>query len=388
MCKIKLNDKFVNKGFIQIAEIFYFWQFYMPPKRRTSPKKSGKKGSSSLKKIAIALAILLLFSLGSSFYYYYGKVFKPNLTLNGQKTGFVYIKSTDTFDDVVHQLSEKKMLRNRESFIWMAEFLKYKERVLPGRYRVKDRMSNKELISLLRSGKQEPLRITIQNLRTKEQLAGKIGRLLEADSISLIQYFNDDSKMKKLGLSPASALSYFMPDTYEFYWNTPTSKFMERMGKAYDKFWNDDRRKLAANMGLTPAEVTTLASIVMQESNRADEWPIIAGVYYNRFIKGMKLQADPTVKFALNDASIRRIRSNHLQVESPYNTYKYAGLPPGPIYMSSPKCIDAVLGYQHHNYIYFCAKPDGSGYHAFAVTYEQHLQNARKYQRNLNQRGI
>jgi UPF0755 protein len=360
----------------------------MPPKRRSSSKKAGKKGSGSFKKILISLSILLLISFGSSFYYYYGKVFKPNLTLNGQKTGFIYIKSNDTFEDVVNQLTAKSMLQNQASFIWMAEFLNYKDHVLPGRYKVKDRMNNKELVSLLRSGKQEPLRIAIQNLRTKEQLAGKVGGLLEADSIALIQYLNDKGKMEKLGLTPETALSYFLPDTYEFYWNTPVPKFIERMGKAYDKFWNDERRKMATDMGLSPAEVSTLASIVMQESNRSDEWPIIAGVYYNRYLKGMKLQADPTVKFALNDASIRRIRNNHLQVESPYNTYKYAGLPPGPIYMPSAKCIDAVLRYQHHNYIYFCAKPDGSGYHAFSVTYEQHLQNAKKYQKNLNQRGI
>ncbi len=360
----------------------------MPPKRRTSSKKQGKKSSGSFKKILIALAILLLVSLGSSFFFYYGKIFKPNLNLNGQKTGFIYIKTTDKFEDVVNQLSEKKMLQNRESFVWMAEFLKYKDHVLPGRYKVKDGMNNKNLVALLKSGKQDPIRITIQSIRTKEQLAGKIGKLLEADSISLIQYFNDESKMEQLGLTPETALTYFMPDTYEFYWNTPTPKFIERMGKAYDKFWNDDRRKLAADMNLSPAQVSILASIVIQESNKSDEWPVIAGVYYNRFNQGMKLQADPTVKYAVNDPTIRRIRSNHLQVASPYNTYKYVGLPPGPIYMASQKCIDAVLRYQHHNYIYFCAKPDGSGYHAFAVTYEQHLQNARKYQKNLNKRGI
>jgi len=360
----------------------------MPPKRRTSSKKQGKKSSGSFKKIMIALAILLLLSLGSSFFYYYGKIFKPNLTLNGQKTGFVYIKTTDTFKDVVNQLTEKNMLQNQASFIWMAEFLKYKEKVLPGRYKVKEGMNNKDLVALLKSGKQEPIRITIQNIRTKEQLAGKIGKLLEADSISLIQFLNNEGEMKKLGLKPTTALSYFMPDTYEFYWNTPTPKFMEKMGKAYDKFWNEERKSLAAQMDLSPAQVNTLASIVMQESNKSDEWPIIAGVYYNRHLKGMKLQADPTVKFALNDPTIKRIRGNHLLVDSPYNTYKFGGLPPGPIYMPSQKCIDAVLRYQHHNYIYFCAKPDGSGYHAFAVTYEQHMQNARKYQRNLNKQGI
>jgi UPF0755 protein len=360
----------------------------MSPKRRTTSKKQTKKTNSSVKKILIALAILLSVSLIISFIYYYEKVFQPNLTLNGRKTGYVYIKTTDKFEDVLEQLSEKKMLQNSASFIWMAEFLKYKDHVLPGRYKVKDGMNNKDLVALLKSGKQEPIKITIQNIRTKEQLAGKIGRLLEADSLSLITFFNDKSEMQKLGLEPATALSYFMPNTYEFYWNTPTQKFIEKMGKDYERFWTKERLELASNMDLSPPQVATLASIVMQESNKSDEWPIIAGVYYNRHVKGMKLQADPTVKFALNDPTIRRIRGNHLLVDSPYNTYKYGGLPPGPIYMASPKCIDAVLRYQHHNYIYFCAKPDGSGYHAFAVTYEQHMQNARKYQKNLNKRGI
>jgi UPF0755 protein len=183
-------------------------------------------------------------------------------------------------------------------------------------------------------------------------------------------------------------LSLFIPDTYEFFWDTPADQFISKIGKAYRNFWNADRKARAAQIQLSPARVSILASIVQQESNKPDEWPVIAGVYMNRLSRGMKLQADPTVKFAVGDFALRRIRGNHLLVESPYNTYKYEGLPPGPIYMASKRCMDAVLNFQKHNYLYFCARADNSGYHSFAVNFEQHLQNARQYQRNLNKRGI
>ncbi len=352
-------------------------------KRRTSKGKSG-----SFKRLFLALGVIVFISLCISFGYYYNRVFRPNLTLGQQKTDFVYIRSTDSFIDVVNQLTERGMLRNRESFIWLSSFMDYDKKVKAGRFRVKDGMSNRELVMLLRSGRQEPIRITFQNIRTKEDLASKVGRNLEADSSSVMELLNDRSQMQQYGLDPQHALSLFMPDTYEFYWNTTAPKFIDKMGVTYSKFWTEERLNKATQMGLSRGEVCVLASIIVQESNKADEWPIIAGVYLNRLHKGMKLQADPTVKFALNDFTIRRIRSNHLQVESAYNTYKYSGLPPGPIYMTGKGSIDAVLNYQSHNYLYFCARPDRSGYHSFAVTFEQHKQNARSYQSSLNDRGI
>ncbi len=362
----------------------------MTAKRSGNPKKrkSTSGRTSSLKRVLIALIGIVFLSLVISFGYFYSRAFRPNLTLGQQKTSFVYIRTTDTFNDVVNQLSGRGMLKNRESFIWLSSYMEYDDKVKPGRYRVKDGMSNRELVRLLRSGKQEPIRVTFQNIRTKEILAGKVGRTLEADSLSLINILNDRDEMEKYGLDPSHALSLFLPDTYEFYWNTPADVFVEKMGKGYVNFWTAERKEKAAQIGLSQAEVSVLASIVLQESNKSDEWPVIAGVYLNRLNKGMKLQADPTVKFALNDFDLRRIRSNHLQVESPYNTYKYPGLPPGPIYMAGPRSMDAVLNYQTHSYLYFCARPDRSGYHSFAVTFEQHKQNARRYQSSLNDRGI
>ena len=249
-------------------------------------------------------------------------------------------------------------------------------------------MTNRALVTLLRSGKQEPIRITFQNIRTKQALAGKVGRNLEADSSSIMEILNDNKILERYGLDSSKALSLFLPDTYEFYWNTTAPEFVDKFGESYLKFWNEDRKKQAATIGLSPGEISIIASIVVQESNKSDEWPTIAGVYLNRLRIGMKLQADPTVKFALNDFDLRRIRGNHLQVESPYNTYKYVGLPPGPIYMAGKRIIDAVLNYQSHSYLYFCARSDRSGYHDFAVTFEQHKQNARRYQSSLNARGI
>lgn len=362
--------------------------FYRPMPPRVPKKKRAGKSNGSVRRILIAGGILVIVALLASFAWFYGRVFRPNLTLTGEQTGYVYIRTTDTFQDVLEQLRLRQMVRNIESFVWMAEFMDYPGQVRPGRYKVSNGMNNRELVSLLRSGRQDPLRITMQNFRTKEQLAGKIGALLEADSLSLINLLNDKVRMKSYGLTPASALGLFLPDTYEFYWNTTSEAFVEKMCKEYEKYWTEERRKKAVALGLSPAEVATVASIVMQESNKKDEWPVIAGVYLNRLKKGMKLQADPTVKFALGDFGLRRVRHVHLQIDSPYNTYKYAGLPPGPIYLASKSAIDSVLNARQHSYLYFCASPDMSGYHRFAVNYEQHQQNAREYQRALNKRGL
>jgi len=362
----------------------------MTTKRPTkSKKRSGSKEKPySIKRIIISFAILVFVSLCISFSYFYSRVFSPNLIIEGKSSEYIYIKSSDSFEDVLNQLSNRGMLKNRESFIWLSSFMDYQKKVKPGRYKVKDGMTNRELVAILRSGKQEPVRITFQNIRTKQALAGKVGRNLEADSSSIMEILNDNKILERYGLDSPKALSLFLPDTYEFYWNTTASEFVDKFGVSYLEFWNEDRKKQAASIGLSPGEISIIASIVVQESNKSDEWPTIAGVYLNRLRTGMKLQADPTVKFALNDFDLRRIRGNHLQVESPYNTYKYVGLPPGPIYMAGKRSIDAVLNYQSHSYLYFCARSDRSGYHDFAVTFEQHKQNARRYQSSLNARGI
>lgn len=362
----------------------------MPAKSKSPTRKKRKPSSAGAwKKTLIALVVVLALSFAAAAAFFYQKAFRTN-TLSEALIDdpFVYIRNADNFEDVIAQLRSRQLLRDVESFRWLAEFLEYDKQVRPGRYRLNKGMSNKDLILLLRSGKQEPLRITYKSIRTLEEFCGKTGALLEADSASLMEAFTDVAFVDKYGLNRRNALSLIMPDTYEFYWNTTASSFVEKMGKYYLEFWNEERTALAATLGLTRAEVAVLSSIVQQESSKPDEWPVIAGVYLNRYRKGMKLQADPTVVFANNDFSIRRVRSKHLSVDSPYNTYKYAGFPPGPIYLPTKACMDAVLRADSHSYFYFCARPDGSGYHDFAKSFEEHLRNARNYQKRLNERGI
>jgi UPF0755 protein len=355
-------------------------------KRRPAKSKSKKKGST--KRVIWAFVAVLFISLGISFAYFYTRVFSVNLVLESDRAEFLYIKSGDGFQDVVNSLTEGGWLQNQSSFVWLAGFMKYDKNVHPGRYRLKKQMSNRELVNLLRSGKQEPIRLTLRGIRKKEQLVSKISHVLEADSTELIYLLNNRDYLQQYGLKPATALCLFLPDTYEFYWNTTSEEFVERMAKEYQIYWDGTRKQRANDIGLSPVEVQIIASIVVQESNQRDEWPVIAGVYINRFKRGMLLQADPTVKYAVNDFDLRRVRSIHTSVDSPYNTYKYKGLPPGPIYMAGKQSMEAVLNYQRHNYLYFCARPDGSGYHSFARTFEEHQRNARSYQRNLNARGI
>lgn len=360
----------------------------MAKKKTRKPTSKKKSRGANFKRVLWATMIVFAVSLIGSFIFLYGKVFKSNLVLKSDQKGFVYIKSNDSFQDVLQQLVDRQMLTNKESFVWMAEFLDYDSKVRPGRYPVKDGMNNKELVLLLRSGKQQPLSITFKSIRTRNELAGKVGALLEADSLEIINIMNSSGFKEKYSLSSDNALSLIVPDTYEFYWNTTSEYFIEKMGKFHLDFWTNERMAKAASIGLRKEQVSIMASIVQQESSRKEEWPVIAGVYMNRFKKGMKLQADPTVVFATGDFTIRRVRSNHLAVNSPFNTYMYKGLPPGPIYLAGKQCIDAVLDYRRHGYIYFCARPDQSGLHDFAKTYDEHLQNARNYQRRLNERGI
>jgi UPF0755 protein len=245
-------------------------------------------------------------------------------------------------------------------------------------------MSNNALVNLLRSGRQVPVRITIQNVRTREDLAGKIGRQLEVDSTNLIRLFNDQTYLSGFGLSPATLFVMFIPDTYEFLWNTSGDQLFERMNHEYQQFWNGKRRMQADSLHMDIPEIVTLASIVEKESNKNDEKPMIAGVYMNRLKRGIPLQADPTIIFAWNDYSIRRVLNRHLKIKSSYNTYIRTGLPPGPICLPSIASVEAVLHAKPTEYIYFCAKEDLSGYHNFASDLAAHNRNAKKYQQALN----
>jgi UPF0755 protein len=244
------------------------------------------------------------------------------------------------------------------------------------------------LVNLLRSGKQSPVKLGFISVRSLDILAGKAAAYIEADSATLAALLTDPATAQKYGFNQQTFMSMFIPNTYEFYWNTSAEKFVEKMAEEYKNFWNEDRKQKAADIGLSQSEVSTLASIVEAETQKNDEKAKVAGVYMNRLNTGMLLQADPTVVFAAGDFTIQRVLNRHLEINSPYNTYLYAGLPPGPINIPSVSSIDAVLNYERHNYKFFCAKEDFSGYHAFAVTNAQHEVNARKYHQALRNAGI
>ena len=259
----------------------------------------------------------------------------------------------------------------------------------PGRYIFTPDKSNKDIVRMLCKGWESPMMLTLSgNIRGLEKLSGILGKRLAVDSAAFMEYFNREEVWAQCGFNKENFMGMFLPNTYEVYWTITPQKFVERMKKEYDKFWNTERTAKAAQIGLTPQQVSVLASIVCEETNYGPEMPRVAGVYMNRLNKGIKLDADPTVKFALGDPTIKRILFRHLKVDSPYNTYKNQGLPPGPITIPSIKAIDAVLGYENHNYLYFCASPSMDGTHRFARTLVEHNRNAREYQAKLNKMKI
>lgn len=315
------------------------------------------------------------------------RIFKENVLID-KNDEYIYIPTGSTFEDVVKILQEENILRDIYSFEWLADKKNYRNHVKPGRYRIHKGMNNNELINLLRSGKQEPVTLIIRGFRSYNYLAGYVSKKLEADSADIVNAFEDELLAKKYGFDVNTFITIVIPNTYQFFWNTSAEEFIDRMAKEYKKFWTTERIQKATSIGLTQSEVAILASIVQLETNKVDEMSMIAGVYINRLKKNMALQADPTVIFAHNDFTIKRVLNKHLEIDSPYNTYKYSGLPPGPICIPYPHSIDAVLNYSKHNFLYFCAKDDMSGYHVFAQTLQEHLNNARKYQKKLNELNI
>ena len=346
-----------------------------------------------MKKSLIIRLIVLVFILGLISacvigIRFYNKVYKSNVNYQSESLSYLYIPTGADFDDVINILNETKLLENVHSFEWLALKKNYQNHIYAGRYKLDSNMNNNDLINRLRSGYQEPVKLIFNSVRSREQLAGKISKQIEADSISLMKLFNNDSVADSYNFKQETFTCMFLPNTYEFWWNSSSEKFVERMYKEYKRFWNDDRKKKAGKLNLTQEDVITLASIVDEETYYNNEMPRVAGVYINRLRRRMHLQADPTLKFALGDFTIKRVLNVHKQIDSPYNTYKYYGLPPGPISIPSISAINAVLNYESHSYLYFCAKPDFSGYHNFAKTLSQHNVNARNYQRALNRERI
>jgi UPF0755 protein len=333
------------------------------------------------KKIRRMILILLGFFLLTALLTF--RIWGPN-TQTGENGFYLYIPTNSTFETVLDSLKKNEVLHSEWAFKWLAEKKSYTKRIRPGRYHIENAMSNAALINMLRSGRQLPVDVIFNSIRTREQLAGRIGEQLEPDSLDFLKVLNDPEKTAVIGFTPENIMALFIPNTYEVYWNYTPEKFLQRMYDEYNKFWSKDKLQNALQAGLKPHEVMILASIVEQETTKEDEKSRVAGVYINRLKKGIPLEADPTLIFAIGDFTIKRVLNADKQVDSPYNTYKYGGLPPGPICLPSASTIKAVLNYEKHQFIFFCAKEDLSGYHRFARSLEQHNENARKYQAALN----
>lgn len=312
---------------------------------------------------------------------------KANSTALEDREVVIYIYKQTDYASVLHQL-DSVGVKDVTFFNTLAGYMKYPQAVRTGRYELNANMSYLELIRKLRGGFQDPVKVTFNNVRTKEDLANKVSDQFMFTKESLSAKLNDTTLCASYGFTPNTIIAMFIPNTYEMYWNSSVDQFLDRMKKEYDRFWNTARREKAQKQGLTPLEVSILASIVQEESSYLPEYPIIAGLYLNRLKRGMLLQADPTVKHAVGDVTLQRILFKHLEVDSPYNTYKYAGLPPGPLNCPTIQSIEAVLNPSAHSYLYMCAKEDFSGQHNFATTLAEHNRNARKYQQALTQRGI
>lgn len=338
--------------------------------------------------ISLVLIVTLIIAAGVG-YLFYKKIYDNNVSNTVGEKSYLYIRTGASFEEVLDSLSNSKLLKNTESFKWVCEKKNYTNKVKPGRYEIKAGMSNNEIVNMLRSGNQKALNVTFNSIRTKQELAKRISEQLEFDSSSLMDLLNNKAYLKSFGFDPETVISMFIPNTYQFYWNQSPKKFFEKMNGEYKKFWSDKRLAKLKKLKMSSLEVSTLASIVQAEQSvHNDEKSTVAGLYINRLKMGMPLESDPTLVFALGDFSIRRVLNKDKEIESPYNTYKYRGLPPAPINLPEISSIDAVLNYKKHNYIFMCAKEDFSGYHNFSRTLAQHNRYARQYQLALNKKGI
>ncbi len=340
----------------------------------------------------ILLAIVLIGLVVAAFFanFVYNAMLKPNTAFNND-IAYIYIPTNATYQEVRRQL--EPLLDNINSFDKLAERKKYKSNIKAGKFAIKKAMTNNDIINSIRSNNL-PIKLSFNNQETLEKLAGRVANQIEADSLSLLKAMNNTSFLNTNGFNQATALGMYLPNSYEFFWNTSADTFRNRMLKEYNRFWTDTRKQKANNLGLSQNQVMALASIVYEESKQATEQPRIAGVYINRMKIGMPLQADPTLKFAAyqlpqyKNTIIKRVLNVHKAIDSPYNTYKYLGLPPGLIAMPDISAIEAVLNYEKHNYLYFAADANRFGYHKFAKTLAQHNNNAKEYQRYLTLQGI
>ncbi|MBR9915629.1 MAG: endolytic transglycosylase MltG [Algicola sp.] len=343
-----------------------------------------------IKKILWAIALIGLVVAAYFAFYIYNAMLSPNTAFSNDEA-YIYVPTNANYDTVREQL--KPLLEDMEAFDMLAKRKKYVSNLKAGKFVIKKGMSNNDIINSIRSNN-IPIKLSFNNQESLEKLAGRIANQIEADSLDLIVAMTDPGFLKKSGYTKKTALGMYIPNSYEFFWNTDAQAFRDRMLTEYNRFWNESRNAKAKSIGLTRDQVMTLASIVHEESKQASEQPRIAGVYMNRLKIGMPLQADPTLKFAAyqlpeyQNTIIKRVLNKHKDIKSPYNTYLNTGLPPGLIAMPDITAIDAVLNFEKHNYLYFAANAQKLGYHKFAKTLAQHNVNAREYQRYLSSQGI
>ncbi|HET9744400.1 MAG TPA: endolytic transglycosylase MltG [Chitinophagaceae bacterium] len=306
------------------------------------------------------------------------KVLGPSVSAPQDK--FFYIRSGSGFNEMRDELISKKIISSAQWFDWLSAGMGFRT-ARAGKYEIKKGMSLFELVRLLKNGRQTPVKLVITKLRLKEDFAKKLGQQFEFDSLAAMQFLTNNDSLKTFGLDTNTVLAAVMPDTYSYYWNSDPKKVYQKLFDHWQKFWTDDRKSRAGKQGLTPVQVTILASIVDEESNHAPEKGTMASVYINRLKNNMRLQADPTVKFALKDFTLKRIYEKHLTVQSPYNTYMNAGLPPGPVCTPQPETIDMVLNAPQTDYLYFVANSDFSGTHVYSKNYDDHLKLAKEFAR-------
>ncbi len=341
-----------------------------------------------MRKKWLVLFILVFSTMLSSFaFYFYQVIYTPNFQIDKDDINIVIPKGA-TFKDVQDLLYDNKIVNDLVAFSLLAKLMNYDEAVKPGVYTIKKDMPNLLVVRRLRSGDQVPVRITFNNIRLIDELPEKITANTGVDPNDFRALVENDTIISELGFTPETIVSMFIPNTYEVYWTITAEALLEKMKEEHDRFWSDQRLQKAAKLNMTPLEVSTLASIVQAETQKYDEAATVAGLYINRLQRNIALQADPTLVFAAQDFTIKRVLNVHKEIDSPYNTYMYNGLPPGPINMPQPNYIDAVLNYKEHRYLYMCAKEDFSGYHNFATNLRDHLRNAEKYQTALNRAGL
>lgn len=331
--------------------------------------------------------IVFTIFLSSFSFYTYQLIYSPNLLID-QPDRYLPISKNTTFKDLQNVLYDEDIVNDLVAFSFLARIKKYDLNIKPGMYLLKSNMNNRDALNLLKSGSQVPIDITFNGVRKLDELPGIVGPQVDFDSTDLAEFLGNKDLAMKYEFDSLSFISMFIPNTYEVYWTLSPEDFVKRMNREYKRFWNEDRMNQARELGLSPLEVSILASIVEKEVSKIEELPIVAGLYINRLKRNIHLQADPTLVFASGDFGIHRVLNKHKEIDSPYNTYKYRGLPPGPICMPEISSIDAVLNYKKHNFLYMCAKDDFSGYHVFARTLREHNINAAKFQRALNRERI